>query len=725
MIQQSPQAIPTTTALTARFPFIFGSQYYRAPTPEPACWEMDFRAMRDMGFNAVKYFVQWRWSHRSPERFYFDDLDRLMDMAAEHDLGVTLNLLLDMSPLWLFERHPDARQLDNSGHVVEPYVVGHRSIGGHPGPCYTHAGALADRQRFVAASVEHFRAHPAMQMWDVWNEPELCFPQRTPNLANMVCYCDSCRDGFHAWLRAKYGDLERVNDVWGRCYERWEQVELPRSTGAVIDFIDWREFHLDVMAAEAAWRLDLVGELDPAHGRYLHVVPNTWFSSVTCADDFAMAAHCEVFASTMNGGASPTQHTISAGRGKICYNVESHINFGSTDMHQQAVDSARLLREFLPQIGLGIKGFLFWQYRPEILGLESPAWGLVAPDGTPRPVTEATRSFWAALRPHAPKLREALPAPAEVGIWRSRKNEIFHFCTQGSVDAHNAAIDACVDALYWDNVPCRIISGEMLAAGELDGLKLLVMPSCYYLTQDEADQLDRWVRAGGTLLCEAHLAGYNGTIGRHSRRVPGCGLADAWGLHEVDSTAVQHLRVNDGAAMENDAIPEDVRKAMKAFGTGGGTHFPIQCNDGSIVWGAHRFAELAGDDIEVLGVFNGTVPCLVRTQVGAGTVYYCGTNLARAAAHDPAGLNSLLRQAVATAGVAPIISAQAAQPGTVHIDLLGDSYAVVISSHEHPQTLTVTGEGTWRGIFTGMCWSLQGTTTVEVPALCAELFVCE
>ena len=89
---------PAGCSPRARFPFIFGAQYYRAPTPEPECWEADFHNMQELGFNEVKFFVQWRWSHRALDRFYFDDLDRLMDLALQHRLGVTLNILLDMSP---------------------------------------------------------------------------------------------------------------------------------------------------------------------------------------------------------------------------------------------------------------------------------------------------------------------------------------------------------------------------------------------------------------------------------------------------------------------------------------------------------------------------------------------------------------------------------------------------------------------------------------------------
>lgn len=304
MHDHEPQAA-LTTAAPVRFPFIFGAQYYRAPTPEPECWEGDLRRMRELGFNAVKFFVQWRWSHRGVEQFYFDDLDRLLELAGANGLGVTLNILLDMSPTWLYREFPDAKQIDAQGRVVEPYAVSHRSIGGHPGPCYNHPGALAARQRFAETAIAHFRGHPALSMWDVWNEPELSFQQRNPNVRNMVCYCPHCHRGFIAWLQEKYGELDRLNDVWGRPYGAWDEVEMPRGTGAITDFVDWREFHLDTMTAEAHWRLEAVERLDPDHGRYLHVVP-VWFNAVTCADDYALAEPCEVFAATMNGTPAAT-----------------------------------------------------------------------------------------------------------------------------------------------------------------------------------------------------------------------------------------------------------------------------------------------------------------------------------------------------------------------------------------------------------------------------------
>jgi len=396
-------------------------------------------------------------------------------------------------------------------------------------------------------------------------------------------------------------------------------------------------------------------------------------------------------------------------------------------MHQPIVDAEMLRRDFLPQIGLGIKGFLFWQYRPEVLGNEAPSWGLVRLDGIDRPVTHAAQAFWAALRPHADDLLRAKPATPRVGIWKSRKNEIFHFCIQDSVGPLNAAIEAYTQALYWRSIPFEYVSGRRLEAGELDGLNLLIMPCGYYLTDRETAALDRWVRAGGVLLAEAHLAGYSATRGRHSRVLPGGGLAESWRLREVESTSSYHLRLDNRGALDA-GLPEDVRKALDAFGSTGGKFFPIKLPNGDIVWGAHRYAELAGEKLIPEGSFTGAAPCLASVAVGQGRVFYCGASFGLAAERSDAGLHAMLDKALSAARIFPTLSLAAELPGTVHLDVLaGDNarFAVLLSRADREQKITLTGQERWQGIFTGLGWKLDGPTGITVPAQCAELFVLE
>ncbi|MBI5423058.1 MAG: beta-galactosidase [Opitutae bacterium] len=711
-------------------PFILGAQYYRAPTPHEGCWEHDLRAMRELGLNSVKFWVQWRWSHRQEGSFHFADLDRLMDLAARERLAVHLNVIFDVAPHWLYTKFPDAKQITAQGRVIEPRVAAHRQIGGAPGPCYNHPGARRERYRFLQATVAHFDAHPALAMWDVWNEPELCYPVRQPEVyqdgTNLVCYCPHCAEQFNHWLARKYGTIERLNAVWGRCYSAWSEVELPRNGDAIADFVDWREFQQDSLTAEADWRLACVREGDTrARPAYLHVVPNTMriFNSITGPDDSAILRQSSYYASTASAEPMQLVQCLSAAAGRPMYNVESHLNCGMLNMHQPVNRLPELLADWLPQIGAGFRGFMFWQYRPETLGREAPAWGLVNPDGTPRPVTEAMRAFVAKLTPHLGGLmRSRTDAPA-VGVWKSRKNEFFHFAQHQKLEALHASVESYVNTLYTANIPVRFIDQAALEHGALDGVKLLILPSCYYLTAGEIASLDRWVRAGGVALVEAHLAGYNAATGRHETTLPGGGLAESWGLRESETTSAYHLDTSEGD-YELTALSDDVRKALVMRGPKGGKSFPISLRgEGGVVWGAERFAVLDGRGLETLGQF-GSQLCFAAKRVGTGTVFYAGTNLGEGSATDDAGFRAILRRATECAGVYPTLEPAWSDAG-VRIDALREQgelrYLVIANLREQPAKMNWTQTQRWRGVFTDLV--LPATAPVEFPPRFVDLFV--
>jgi len=647
------------TVKSKDFPFIFGAQYYRAPTPDNTFWAADLQKMNQLGFTDVKFWVQWRWSHRSNDIYYFEDLDQLMNLASANNLRVTLNLIFDVSPAWLFDKYPDAKQVMNDGQIVQPYVVGHRQIGGHPGPCYNHPGALEERKKFMRVLVSHFRVHPSMAMWDVWNEPELCYPQRTPDIQRIVCYCPHCRQKFIEWLTVKYLSVKHLNEVWGRCYENWNQVEVPRSAETFTDFIDWREFNDDTMTNEARWRLEIVKELDPDRIRYLHVVPDTLepFNPVTtCADDFEMAKYCDVFASTgltfNDNGPVYIPQLISAGHGKICYNVEAHINGGSTGRHQGVIDLPDLLKDFLPQIGLGLKGYMFWQFHAESLGLESPAWGVINVDGSDKAVTRATKTMWSKILPMKDKLLHSFPYAPEIGILKSRKNEIFHFCINGNFTPLASDINAYADACYWNSYNYRFINSDMLVNGLLDGIRLLIVPSSYYMTDQETQKLNEWLKSGGIVLTEAHLAAYNGTSGRYNKSVPGGGLAEKWNLHEIESVSPFRLKLSQNDETQIN-LNENVLKILKETAATASKYFPVSLKSGNILWGANRYAKVDAPGSDALAWFHNDYPTIVQKSIGKGILIYCGTNIGEGSLKDKNGFMEIFDYLIKLAGIAP------------------------------------------------------------------------
>ena len=345
--------------MVAQSDFIFGVQYYRAPTPAPESWADDLKNIKANGFNTVKFWVQWGWTHRDENEFYFADIDRLMDLAYENGLKVTLNVIFDVAPVWIFEKYPESKMVLANGSIVEPNAEGHRQIGGFPGTCYNHEKSFEARMEFLRRTVERYKDHPAMHMWDIWNEPEQCGPHRYAKSPELPCFCDNCQAKFKKYLEAKYNTIDALNEKWGRCYRSFNDVQLPRDRYTFGDFIDFREFHLDTLTNEANSRIRLAKEIDKNHPVYLHVVPNTSsiFNSLVGVDDFELAKECDVFASTNFATPIWSVLTTSAGKGKTCYNVECHIGSGSTKMHQKQISIKDMAKDLLPQIGMGLRGF--------------------------------------------------------------------------------------------------------------------------------------------------------------------------------------------------------------------------------------------------------------------------------------------------------------------------------------------------------------------------------
>ncbi|WP_336516692.1 beta-galactosidase [Pollutibacter soli] len=714
------------------YPFLWGSAYYRAPIPEPELWDGDFKKMQELGFNNVKFLMQWRWSHIAEDKYDFEDFKQLLTIAEKYGINITINNLFDVSPHWLFEKYPDARQVMNNGRIIEPFAVGHRHIGGHPGPCYSHPGARKERQKFLIEAVKTLKPYKAVNMWDVWNEPELSFPQRSPiDTEKLVCYCKYCEADFRIYLQKKYQDLKSLNYVWGRNYPEWKYVEMPRSHSTFVDFIDWREFHSAVMTDEAKWRMEIVRANDPSKIVFLHVVPNTMipFNAVsTCTDDFEVAKLGDVFAATMNAGPLFTPQVISAGVGKICYNVENHINGGGISMHQRKIDLAALQRDIIPQLGLGIKGIVFWQYRSEILGNESPAWGLVNTDGTDREVTRGIRTFWKQLSPHTNLLMKSFPDAPPVGIWKSRKNEIFHYCMYGNLTNLFDNVFGYANTCYWNSYGYRYVSGDMLSAGDLAGIKLLILPSAYYLTNEEAKSIIDWVNRGGTLLTEAHTGGYNGSTGRHSRYMPGLGLAEAFGIKEDFTTASFHLQMDKSEALSSAGpMNAETKKLLESTGVTGGKFYPIQLKDGTVLWSALRYAEISGTGFTVEGYFEKDHPVAISKPVGKGYVHYYSGSLGIGASKENSGLAKLLTRICDKAGIRKTLQLNSPEINAVRVDELKNGgkteFITVQNAMDKSVTVNLNSPGDFKGLYSETILKSGSGVKLQVPPRFADIFI--
>jgi len=709
--------------------FLFGAQYYRAPTPDPSCWRKDLDRMRSLGMSSVKLWAQWRWIHRTPSTFVFDDLDRIMALCHEREFSIHINVIFDATPHWLYQRYPDAKPVLTDGTVIEPFEMAARQIGGHPGPSLAHPGALKQRKRFLSAVIRHLRSHPGLAAWDVWNEPELCGRTRSPDPRHLADYNPHNIKAFREWLKKRYAsDLSALNNVWGRCYSDWRQVEAPRTGEAYADFVDWRDYHCDLMTSEADWRFGLVAKLDPGRMKFLHVVPSImeyWNPVGSATDDRALLRNSDVFASTGTGRPWWAPHLVGCADGKTAWNTEVHIAYGATAMHERIIGLATVRRELLPQIGAGIRGFQFWQFRAETLGRESPGWGLVRPDGSDRPLTLAVGEFWKKLAPHAARLASCGTADAGFGLWRSRRNEFHHAAMHGNLDRLRSSYEAWLKACHWRSLTGRTVDSDAVTQGGLTGLRMLIMAEPYYLTQPEADKIAEWVEAGGVLVSEAHLGGYDGTTGRHSSVIPGCGLASRFGLNESESTSTFHLDLYRKEQADL-SVSDDVKKAS-SDGLSGGRLVNLQTRESVILTAAERYAEIACDDAESLAWLVKDRPIVLMKPAGKGWILYAGTDVGLGAelSGDTSGLQWLLGLALEKAGLKAPKGIETPAGRRIRVDQIRDkrgelAFIVCHNDEDSAVTIRLTCQKNLKGVFDDIPVPASGS--IILPPRSAEIF---
>ncbi len=707
-------------------PFLYGAEYYRAPTPGRKYWAEDLRRMADHGFNAVKFFVQWRWVHREPECWFFEDHDELMDLASKAGLSVTINLIFDTSPVWLFDQYPDAYMITAEGQKLESKACSCRAIGGYPGPCLNHPGVWIERERFLRTVVTRYGKHPAMGMWDVWNEPESNLYIRKPDNKTLVCYCDHCRGEFLTWLGDKYRTIEHLNDVWGRCYSDFSQVELPRDRHTFTDMVDWRLFCLDSLAKEGKRRIESTRSVDSVHPVYLHPVPNTWhFNAVTGVDTFQMAEGCDCFAGSVLGFPLNPLHIVSAAGGRVCYSAETHVRSGMTGMYPRDLEVKDIAWELIPQIGLGIRGFLYWQYRCETLGMEAPGWGLLDPNGQPGSTHAAAAEFWKKIRPVADRLITTPVEPPEAAIYQSSAGEIFHWCMNGDFTALRTSVEQFTNLLYERNVKFTYVNDRLVQAGLAKSIKLLILPAAYALDEGTAKALIEWVKQGGTLLCQGLTGGFNLTAGRHSMLTPGLGMAEAFDLAEVNPSATVYLDLSTREVPYR--LTANVCGAFERHEREGGNLLPLVMHDGGIFWGKLHYAELGGKGIERIAGLPGRPACIGFKQVGNGTVFYQGTMIDWTKhAEDPTPLNKLLDQVLRQAGVEQGCPTWSKAPPGVRIDRLktkdGEAFTVTNKTFK-PAVLVTRPNEKMRGIFAEKVLEADVENEFVLPAGEADIIV--
>jgi beta-galactosidase len=196
-----------------------GTYYYPEQWPREQ-WERDFDNIAAMGLQVV-HLGEFAWYSMEPREgeIQLDWLAEAVAMAAKRKLDVILCTPTASPPIWLVEKYPDVRPVDENGRPVR---FGGRRHYSPTSPSMRQAAA-----RIVGALAERFGDHPSVIGWQVDNEYSSEFIDQSGHAVA----------AFRDWLRGKYGDVGALNrawacQFWNTYYTDFGQVELPRSREA-------------------------------------------------------------------------------------------------------------------------------------------------------------------------------------------------------------------------------------------------------------------------------------------------------------------------------------------------------------------------------------------------------------------------------------------------------------------------------------------------------------
>lgn len=225
---------------------LFGAAYYAEYQPAGTL-DRDLDLMVEAGFTVIRVgeSVWSTWEPREGE-FDLEWMQPVLDGAHARGIGVILGTPTYAIPPWLQKLHPEIAAEVPTGQRIG---WGARQEMDQAQPAYRFYAERVSRKILA-----RYADHPAIIGFQVDNEP-----------GNVLPHNDSTFQAFVAWLRRKYGTVERLNEEWGLVYwshriQEWSELWRPDGNLMPQYQLEWRRFQSTQATELIAWQADMVRE---------------------------------------------------------------------------------------------------------------------------------------------------------------------------------------------------------------------------------------------------------------------------------------------------------------------------------------------------------------------------------------------------------------------------------------------------------------------------------
>ncbi len=488
---------------------------------------MHFRRMKEVGLSLARVFVIWDHIERKPGQWRFDLYDAAYDAAAANGIPMLTTLCPEDPPGWTHQA---------------PFY--HAKLIINTPKSRRHAG------EYLRRVVERYKNHPAQGPWSLANEPGL--PE---------WFDDTTMRKFGAWLKARYGSVERLNARWFRPFDSFDKVKISSDmvSGYWSDIptaVDWKNFRIQQLCDQIVWIRDQVRRYDAKHPTHIHPAALAHNMPGFCGGDaWAEKEVVDFIGTTIHPiwqldnyrpedtdlGTAFITDVLRSASGSAPWWV-TEMQSGPvlwTSPRALSPTPEQMTRWIWDDIGAGAKAVIFWCWHPRRFGREGGECGLVHPDGSSTVRSEAAHKITQALAGPAAFLHAAEPLPPRVAILYSRQSLLLYAADDPHAtwvgDRVIVSLLGCHRALCERQIPVNFINEDGLKRGDAARYAVLYLPHCYALDDATLAALRRYVAEGGTLWADG-LTAWKDDYGNVRPEMPG-GLIDVFGV-KVDDIEV-------------------------------------------------------------------------------------------------------------------------------------------------------------------------------------------
>jgi beta-galactosidase GanA len=545
--------------------------------------------MKEVGFEEFNTHAVWKFMEPQKGEFDFAVIDQVLEVAASEGMRVFLSVHPLPDPRWFHMKYAGDGMVDRRGRPAYPR--------NRVALCWDNPHFREHCTEFIQALVNRYKSAPPLAYWNAWTEPNWIggspvYP--SVDYDQLTCYCPYTAEKWSEWLRAKYGDVDRVNAAWRIGYGAgelgdWSDVTpptaLPGQWGSYRAWLDWRAFIDDRLTDLVQWVSDTIKATDGNHPTHSNLLFQSavYNPTILGCDVAKMAGAVDILGSSVyvrsTAGERPEllAQTVDVLRSaasrysRSCWVTEYQAGpiIWSHDRAVVPTPDDLFLAPF-QAIAHGAKGFYYWMWRPrmdaENGGWEQAEYGMTGKDGTLRDRAVRAGAAGRFIRDHEKLILSATYTP-RVAILRSQA--LYHL-SFGEVideiganrelpvgDARRFYTDSVLGAyrLLWEEkIPVGFVTPDDILLGRLKDYAVLVMPFAYMLSEAVGAKISDFARGGGVVVADFGCAMKN-EVGAVYPRSPGAGLADVFGAEEFDVASDERaIRLEPGTADASEPV---------------------------------------------------------------------------------------------------------------------------------------------------------------------------